>query len=333
MGVRIGVCFDARHPDVFGRSASEVYQRTVDLAVASEIAGVDVVWFSEHHQFDDGYLPQPLTMAAAVAARTSRVRLSTAVLVAPLHHPRHVAEQAAVVDVLSGGRLELGLGAGYRAAEFACFGVDPARRFSALAEAVSEIADRWADVQPRPTQPTLPLWLGCNGPRGAALAGQRGTGIITTDPLRVAEYLATLAPGVVPRVAAMVRLLVADDPERAWAHVGPHVLWQWDAYRRAALAGTGRTPRPLDADRLVAFGDDLVRPDVVDGISSHRLDGLRFGVGTLGEVEKFVEALAAVAPVTDLITPGWIAAAPDEVTERHLELVSRLGRPGAGSGR
>jgi hypothetical protein len=83
----------------------------------AESAGADSVWLSEHHFFDDGYLPQPMTLAAAIASRTQRLRIGTAVLIAPLRSAVQIAEEAAIVDLVSGGRFELGLGAGYRVPE------------------------------------------------------------------------------------------------------------------------------------------------------------------------------------------------------------------------
>src|SRR5690242_5556583 len=95
----------------------------------AELLGCESVWLTEHHLFDDGYLPQPLTFAAAVAARTRRLRIGTAIVIAPLHHPVELAEQAAVVDIISHGRLELGLGAGYRVPEFQLYGAEVSTRY------------------------------------------------------------------------------------------------------------------------------------------------------------------------------------------------------------
>ncbi len=104
----------------------------------SERLGADSVWFSEHHRFEDCYLPQPLTLAAAAAARTVRVRLGTGILIAPLRKTAQLAEEAAVVDIISGGRLDLGLGAGYRAPEFDLFGADMGARYRTLDAQVGE---------------------------------------------------------------------------------------------------------------------------------------------------------------------------------------------------
>ncbi|MGM7700074.1 LLM class flavin-dependent oxidoreductase [Microbacterium sp. A84] len=87
-----------------------------------ERLGADSVWLTEHHGFDDVYLPQPLVYTAAVAARTSRVRIGTAAVSALFRHPRHLTEEAAVVDAISGGRLDLGIGASNRPAEDQMFG-------------------------------------------------------------------------------------------------------------------------------------------------------------------------------------------------------------------
>ena len=108
-----------------------------------------------------GRLPPPAAdhAAAAIAGRTARLRIGTAVLLAPLRPPLQIAEEAAIVDLVSGGRLELGLGAGYRVPEFAAFGADPARRFALLRETVRELRRIWDEgaCTPPPVQDPVPL--------------------------------------------------------------------------------------------------------------------------------------------------------------------------------
>ena len=110
----MGFYFDLRNPPQWRSDPAEVYGFTLEMCEEADRLGCHSIWLSEHHLFDDGYLPQPLTFAAAVAARTRRLRIGTTIVIAPLHHPVELAEQAAVVDIISHGRLELGLGAGYR---------------------------------------------------------------------------------------------------------------------------------------------------------------------------------------------------------------------------
>ena len=132
--------------------------------------GCHSIWLTEHHLFDDGYLPQPLTFAAAIAARTKQVRLGTGVVVAPLHHPVELAEQAAIVDIISAGRLELGLGAGYRGPEFELYGADLSTRYTDTderARAVRRLLS-YGGVTPQPIQDRVPIWMGYQGPKGPA---------------------------------------------------------------------------------------------------------------------------------------------------------------------
>jgi len=109
--VKVGVYADLRNPPAWRRPWAEHYARTLDRIAGAERLGIDSAWVTEHHFFEDGYLPQPLTLAAAIAARTSRIRIGTAVMLAPLRAPIQIAEEAAVVELVSDGRLELGLGA------------------------------------------------------------------------------------------------------------------------------------------------------------------------------------------------------------------------------
>jgi alkanesulfonate monooxygenase SsuD/methylene tetrahydromethanopterin reductase-like flavin-dependent oxidoreductase (luciferase family) len=127
----VGLLFDLRNPEQWHRPWAGHYARTLEWCEEADQRGVGGLWFTEHHLFEDGYLPQPLTFAAAVAARTRRARIGTSVVLPALHHPVDLAEQAALVDLISGGRLELGLGAGYRVPEYQLLGADFGRRFTA----------------------------------------------------------------------------------------------------------------------------------------------------------------------------------------------------------
>ena len=151
------------------------FEDTIQECERAEAAGFDSVWLGEHHNSQTLY-PTPLLGLAAIASRTRRLRLGTGVLLLPLYHPLAVAEEAAMVDVISGGRLILGVGAGYAPEEFAAFGVSIKERGSRMDEAVPLIHRLWSEekvthegrhyrvtdatVGPRPVQrPRPPIWF------------------------------------------------------------------------------------------------------------------------------------------------------------------------------
>jgi alkanesulfonate monooxygenase SsuD/methylene tetrahydromethanopterin reductase-like flavin-dependent oxidoreductase (luciferase family) len=153
------------------------YRDAVETAVVAEAAGFDALWLSEHHGWDDGYCPSPLSLAAAMAGATTRIRLATGVLLAPLYDPVRLATDAVVVDNLSEGRLILGLGLGYLQDEFDAFGVNFRTRGRALTETVEMLRSCWSGerfsyhgqvyqrssirVTPRSCRPDgIPIWLG-----------------------------------------------------------------------------------------------------------------------------------------------------------------------------
>ena len=105
------------------RSSQEIYARALEQAQAAEALGYRNVWLAEHHFSTYGYLSRPLQLASYIAAKTTTLRVGTAVVVVPLHHPLVIAEEIATLDVVSGGRLDIGLGRGYQRYEFERFGL------------------------------------------------------------------------------------------------------------------------------------------------------------------------------------------------------------------
>jgi alkanesulfonate monooxygenase SsuD/methylene tetrahydromethanopterin reductase-like flavin-dependent oxidoreductase (luciferase family) len=141
-----GLWYDLRNPGSSdgGRSFERLYAETLDQIVWAESLGIDSVWLSEHHFCDDGYTPSPLVLAAAIGARTSRLRIGTNLLLLPLHDPLRVAEDAATLAVLTEGRFRLGVGLGYRDVEYEAFGRSIRQRPSLLEEGIEIVRRAWS---------------------------------------------------------------------------------------------------------------------------------------------------------------------------------------------
>jgi len=305
--MQVGVYFDMRNPKRWRRDPRELYGAFPELCEEAERVGLDSVWVTEHHGFDDDYLPSPLTMLAAAAVRTTRVRLGTGIVVAPLHPAAELAEQAAVVDLLSGGRLDLGLGAGYRPTEFALYGADMATRYRANDERAQQIRALWAngEVTPGPAQERLPIWMGYLGPKGARRAGRLGEYLLAPDARLWPHYRAGLEEAghdpAVGRMGGGVQAWATDDPERDWPMVSEHLAHQLNSYRMHA--------RMVDVD--------VVRARRPRGFNS--LD--YFVYGTPGEVAEFVHDFSAGAPVDNVYFWGALPGMTHEQIMRNIQLI------------
>lgn len=310
----VGVYFDFRNPPLWKRDWAEHYANTIDLAVRADEMGISQIWLSEHHFFEDGYLPQPLTMAAAIAVRTKQARIGTAILLAALRHPLHIAEETALVDILSGGRFDLGVGAGYRVPEFAAHDVELADRYTIVEQRVHDIRGWWSGgkMTPPPIQQPVPVWGGFFGPRGARLAGRLNMGLLAASPELLEPYKTGLSEGghdpMSARMRVNVELVLADDPEKTWSEIKKYVGYQWTSYRRYMSEGTDRpVPREVDPEPLRLPGKDGAAP--------------RFQVLTPPQAADFIRKTYAGLPLEQVYIWGSIAGMPDHVANRHVELM------------
>jgi alkanesulfonate monooxygenase SsuD/methylene tetrahydromethanopterin reductase-like flavin-dependent oxidoreductase (luciferase family) len=312
--VKLGLYFDLRNPAPWARPWPEVYGRALDLVVEAERLGAASVWFSEHHLFSDGYLPQPLTFAAAAAARTTRVRIGTAVLLAALRPAALVAEEAAVIDQISGGRLELGIGAGYSVPEYELYNADITKRYGLTDAAVAEIRRLLDDgiVTPPAAQNPFPIWLGYQGPQGAKRAGRLGVGLLSLDRALLDPYREGLVEGghdpATARTGGMLDIIVADDPEAAFERILPHYAHQLNSYRAAAVAGSGRdAPKEITVDKLRS-----------GAAQKGQIPGLR--VLTPSDAVNAIREATDGSPVEHVYLWASVAGMPDDLVERHVEL-------------
>lgn len=238
--------------------------RCVDEVIAeaqlAEDAGFDSCFFGEHHQDKDGFLPSPLIMATAVASRTQKLRVGTSVILLPLHHPVRVAEDAVTLDIVSKGRLTLGVGLGYQLDDFQAFDIPIEERVGRLEEGVEIIRKSWQgkpfsfegqhfrldsiQVRPAPFQkPGPPLWIGASTKPGARRAGRLADGFVSTPSTGLKATVdlvntyrkAAAEAGRQPQVVLMRDAWVASSRAEADRIYGPEVMDAYKYYWRAGL--------------------------------------------------------------------------------------------------
>lgn len=227
-----------------------LYRAALEQARWADGHGIDALVLSEHHVSEQGFLPSPLVMAAAIAGVTERLAITVAALLAPLHNPVALAEDLAVLDHVTGGRVAIVLGLGYRPEELALFGVPSKERVARLEEAVRVLRQAWSGepfeyagqtvvVRPRPRTPGGPmLLLGGSAPVSARRAARLGLPFFPAmdDPELARIYQEENErlghdPGYCALPKGPVFVHVSDDPERDWARIGPYALADAATYR------------------------------------------------------------------------------------------------------
>ena len=227
------------------RSSQEIYTRGVEVAQTAEALGFRSVWLAEHHFSTYGYLSRPAQLATYIAAKTTRLRVGTAVIVVPLHHPLVVAEEIATLDLLTGGRLDVGLGRGYQHYEFERLGLELESGRARWEESVDIIMKAFEGrpfsydgkifkipetmIFPQPVQkPRPPIWITAQSPDSVEGAVRRGFNVLTGGfgvPIeRMAEFrrlfdrvVAEVKPREPLEVGVQRAVYVADDDADARA--------------------------------------------------------------------------------------------------------------------
>ena len=276
------------YPAELPRTVGRFYDELLEQVEAAEALGFDSFWIAEHHFHEYGAIPSPPVWLAAAARRTRRIRLGAAVVVLPFRNPLLVAEEYAMVDVLSGGRLNLGTGSGYLRHEFEGFGVDPAEKRERFDEALEVLLRAWSgerfsytgrfhrvsNVQLNvvPVQkPRPPIWIAVLRNEAAAEVGRRGYPVMMI-PYAAAEQVSELAETVTAFRRAFVE--AGGRPEDATVPFGLHTYVSdsfarataearaaMDRYVRTRLYARQRPYETLVERDLIAFGspEDVVR--------------------------------------------------------------------------
>lgn len=326
--VRFGYQLDFRNPPGSERSFATLYRDSLEQVELAEALGFDSIWLTEHHFTDDGYLPAMLPAAAAIAARTKRVTIGTFVLLAPFQHPLKLAEDAAVVDVISNGRLRLGLGQGYRQEEFDGFGVPRAERLGRTLETIEILKLAWTgqrfsfdgkyfhfkDVRVLPTPASHPcpelLW-GAGAPKAIRRAARMGLSFACVGGRKeMGIYTEALKEaGRNPADFSLVNsrvVYIAATAQEAWKEVGDALMYQAQHYGKWLSAAAGTS----DMSQV------LIRPD------PERLKRTSI-LGPPEEVRARITAVIESGPITDLITVAQLPGLDPAKARRSLE---RFGR-------
>jgi probable F420-dependent oxidoreductase len=305
------------------------YREALEEVTRAEELGFDSVWMEEHHSVTNHYWPSPLTVLAGFATRTSRMTLGTDIVVAAFHHPVRLAEDVAMLDVMSGGRFVLGIAIGYKPDEFALYGVDLEKRGARFEEQLAIMQSLWTQehvqfkgayytlqgrLEPKPVQqPHPPVWIG-------------GWGDIT---LRRA---ATLADNWIPGPTGDLKRLLAGRKqflERRTA-AGRPTPTEWPLTRDVIIAESDKRARELAEEHImVAYRREYAggwRHPFIDASIATDLDRLmedRFIIGgpeqCIAKIRRFVEQYG----MTHLICRTFFPGMPHAHIMREIELIAR----------
>lgn len=306
------------------KSPQEVIKDAVDQAVLAEELGFDEIWLAEHHFSAYGLVGSPLIMAAAIAQRTERIRIGTAVAVLPFYNPIRLAEECALVDQMSGGRLMLGVGRGYQPEEFRGFGIEPDSSRQRAAE-VSDILNlAWTEdtfsysgeyhnledmsVLPKPLQqPHPPVYHAAVSLSSFEAAGSKGQQILTSPNFTPVDVMAKQfkmytdaleAAGFDPKDydrPVMQKVYVGESEEEAHATARPHAEWYQALLASIVPGANGKPPKGYEQWARIA-----------ENMAKVSYDDIRRGSNFAG-VENAIETVQKLVDVGVNKYIGWFS--------------------------
>ncbi|MHB8254762.1 MAG: LLM class flavin-dependent oxidoreductase [Acidiferrobacter sp.] len=337
-------------PRFVGRSERQVYEETLEEITLADRLGFHTVWLTEHHFMPEyGHSSAPDLFLAAAAQRTHRIRLGQAIVPLPYHHPLQVAERAATLDILSGGRLELGFGRGFSPKEYAAFGVRTEDSRTLVDEALQVLLLAFGEadpisfhgrhfhfddisVRPRALQtPHPPLWMAAVSPESFDLAARLGLSVLA-GPFKpwfmikedIRRYRQAFAryhgtdPHKVPRVGMTLGIFCLDDHAEARACARTNITWFYRELLRLTTPLLTKLQGGYEYYRKFGSLSPLLKGTVNLPILE------RLGMVVAGDPHHCRKKLAAYqdAGVDHLLCAVGAGASPTQLTQRSLTVLS-----------
>ncbi|MGB1885431.1 MAG: LLM class flavin-dependent oxidoreductase [Gammaproteobacteria bacterium] len=332
-----GLLLAFRNPLKWKRNWADVYAEHIDQAVYAEELGYDTIWTTEHHFAEDGWSPSLLPILSAIGARTRSIRIGTFIIVLPFHHPVRVAEDAATVDIISNGRLDLGLGQGYWVSEFNSFDISRKQRASRLREGTEIINKcfteenfdyegkyftlRDIELNPRPIQqPGPPIWVAAMAENTVRRVAQQGYHLAGSGGADLQQFyddeLKQLGRNPDDfKISQLRAVYVAETREQAWDDCEQHLHYMMSLYDR----------RYKEADDMEWGSSVMSAPQVPPpGELRHASDISFFNapliVGTPEDAIAEIERYSAETRVTHLCMWMQMAGMPTEKARKSMSL-------------
>ena len=331
--MRFGISADFRNPPKWMRPSNELYTDILKQIKLAEDLGFHNVWLTEHHFTEDGYNPSLLTTAAAIAAQTKNIRIGTFILLLPYLHPAMASEDIASVDILSNGRLDLGVGQGYSFHEFEALNIERKTRAKRLYEGLEIYKKLFTEeavtyngeftkiknmrLSPKSIQkPYPPIWIGARGPKGIKRAAHNGYHLMATfgpDPAPL--YIETLKlKGKNPndfKIAQLRMCYIGDTEDQAWEDCQDHLFHTLDFYR------------DIVENANDAEGDSSFFPIKKPSDIRHSVLRDHLMVGTLDQVIEKMHAFTNDYSCTDLVVYMQFPGMDVSKVNRSMEIFAK----------
>lgn len=324
-----------------GRAPQDVYREMLALFAYSEELGFRGAWVAEHHFSDYGTLGGPAVFLSALAARTNRLRLGSAISVLPFHDPIRVAEDFSTVDVISGGRLDFGVGRGYQPQEFRGFGIDMSEARGRFLEALDVIDMAWRDgyvdhrgqyyryddlkIRPEPVQSPVPVYIASVSPETFQLVRESGRHImgslLTNAREQLSEKLSThratlpLRDRGRVRMPVMTPVYVAESNDAAYREAMPEYTWYWDTVGKLLPKADDKLDDSYAYFRKLAERTSGGRDDIARAMA-------RWPIGDADRVTNYLIDLARNSTCDEIICFASLGAMDFCKAAKNLERIA-----------